>query len=991
MTPEHWQRVKELFEAALEHEAGERAAFLNAACGDDSSLRRAVETLIVSYEEDKSFMETPAVAAAPSFIAAGVGALAGQSINHYKIIRQIGSGGMGDVYLAGDTRLGRQVAIKLLPALFTTDPDRLRRFAQESRAASVLSHPNVCTVHAVGEMESGQHYIVMEYVEGVTLRRHMQDGQVQLGEALDIGVQIAGALSSAHAAGIVHRDIKPENIMVRRDRIIKVLDFGLAKLMQPRSVGLDTPSETRARTNSGIVMGTTSYMAPEQARGLAVDARADVWSLGVVLYEMVAGCAPFAGETPSDIIVAILQHEPPPLARHLPGIPSELQRIISKALRKDREERYQSIKDMLLDLKSLRHELEFAAKLEQAARGGMGITENAAPLADGMTASAAHVGAAQKTGRLSTAASVINRIKHHKAAVVLALALTMVLVWIVVMRLAAPRSPTATGSVRFLVPPPEKGRFKQVVDIPYSVAVSPDGRKLALIVEVEGRRQMWVRSLDAAQSQPLAGTDNAAEPFWSPDSRFIGFFADGKLKKIEATGGLPQTLSHAPFGPAAWSRDGTILIAEGQTGLFRVPASGGEAVQIRKPDAARQDYLYLWPCFLPDGRHFLYFSGNDNKPGDVLIGSLDSAETRVLMQTESRVQYAPPGYLLFVNEGTLLAQPFDADQLRLTGEPLPVAENLRYFKPTGGADFSVSENGVLAFQAGAIVSRLVWFDRSGAELGTVGAAANYVFPRLSPDGQKLATDIFDPRLGTTDVWLYDLSHNTTTRFTIEPGMDNHPIWSPDGERIVFSADRRALPFLHIKGIHEEGNGTALVTPSGYRQFPNDWAQTSEGPFIIYEDGGEETGRDLMLLPMFGERQPRPFLRTPFNEWNAHFSPDGRWLAYLSNETGRDEVYVREFQASTRKWQISTAGGGNPAWGRDGKELFYVARDHRLMTVPLRMGATIEVGTPVSLFQIDAGVLSDVTADGRRFLIKTTSGIPPVPITVVLNWTADIKH
>jgi eukaryotic-like serine/threonine-protein kinase len=980
LTPERWQRVKELFESALEYEAEERAAFLNAACRDDSSLRRAVESLIVSYEEDKSFLETPAVAAAPSFIAASIAELAGQSINHYKIIRQIGSGGMGDVYLADDTLLGRRVAIKLLPAIFTTDPDRLWRFAQEARAASVLSHSNVCTVHAVGAMESGQHYIVMEYVEGVTLRRHMQNAPLQLGEALDIGVQIAGALSAAHAAGIVHRDIKPENIMVRHDGIIKVLDFGLAKLTAPSSAGLDTLSETGARTNSGMVMGTTSYMAPEQARGLTVDARADVWSLGVVLYEMVAGRAPFAGETPSDIIVAILEHEPPPLANHLPDIPFELQRIITKALRKDREERYQVVKDMLLDLKSLRLDLEFAVKLRQAA-----------PSANGTTASAAGAGAPQETERLSSAALLISRIKHHKTVLAMALALTMMLAWIVLMRLAAHRDPIASSAVRFLIPPPEKGKFKQMVDLYYTVAVSPDGRKLALIVGGEGRQQMWVRSLDGAQSQLLAGTEGADEPFWSPDSRFIGFFADGKLKKIEATGGLPQTLSTVPFGPVAWSRDGTILIAAQAAGLFRVPANGGEAVQIRKPDAARQDYLYLWPCFLPDGRHFLYFSGNDNKPGDVLIGSLDSSETRVLMQTESGVQYAAPGYLLFVNEGTLLAQPFDADHLRLMGEPFPMAENLRYFKPTGGADFSVSENGVLAFQAGAIESRLVWFNRSGAEVGTVGVPAEYVSPRLSPDGQKLAVDIFDLRLGTTDIWLYDLLHNTARRFTIDPGMENQPLWSPDQQQIVFAADRRGPPFLHVKDINDDGSGTALVAPSGHRQIPNDWAQTPEGQFIIYEDRGAETGRDLMLLPMFGERQPRPFLRTPASEWGAHFSPDGRWVAYLSNETGRDEVYVRGLQASGRKWQISTAGGAFPRWRRDGKELFYLAHDHHLMAVPLHTGATIEAGTPVPLFPVEAGVFCDVTADGQRFLIKTTSGIPPLPITVVLNWTADIRH
>jgi Tol biopolymer transport system component len=494
--------------------------------------------------------------------------------------------------------------------------------------------------------------------------------------------------------------------------------------------------------------------------------------------------------------------------------------------------------------------------------------------------------------------------------------------------------------------------------------------------------------------QQLPGTEGAANPFWSADSRFIAFFSeDGKLKKIDPAGGPPQIICDAPVGVCAgtWSKDGVILFYKQQEGIYRVDAGGGEPVQVTRSDVSRQELLHLWPYFLPDGRHFLYCAANKKRDAyKIYVASLDTGETTPLLQANSRVAYAPPGYLLYVRDATLLAQAFDLRTLRLSGEPIAVAEDLSYFNPTGDADFSVSENGVLAFKAGAIISRLTWFDRQGVGQGLVGEPGRYGTLRLSPDGQRLAADVIDPRTGTSDIWIYELPRGTSSRVTVDIEQEFGANWSPDKHQLVFAKDKEGPPHLFLKDLNNSNEAEELVPLSGGVQSPDDWS--ANGQFLIYEDQNPGTGSDLWLLPMTGERRPSAFLRTRFNEWNARLSQDGRWVAYVSDESGRPEVYVCNFGNSSERWQISTSGGNAPRWRSDGKELFYVAADSTLMAVAVRSGATFAAGPPTALFKVEAERSSfyDVTADGQRFLVNTRTDAQPLPITVVINWTSQLK-
>ncbi len=890
---------------------------------------------------------------------------AGTRLGSYEIVSAIGSGGMGEVYRATDTRLGRDVAIKVLPAAFSKDADRLRRFEQEARAAGMLNHPNVLTVHDIGT-HLGAPYIVSELLAGETLRKRLAHGEVPPRLVADYALQIARGLAAAHEKGIVHRDLKPENLFVTKDGRIKILDFGLAKLKRPGpAVGsVDTNAPTyEPDTEPGVVMGTVGYMSPEQVRGQDADARSDLFAFGTILYEMLAGQRPFEGASAVEVMNAILKQDPPDVpASERHGSHPGLERVSRHCLEKDPHARFQSASDLAFAIDAL-------------------ATTSGARAA---AANEARAGVMPSRGLLRA---------FWIGATAVLLVTTLALGWLYLRRV-----PTiATGAIRFSIPPPEKMAFTRLTDIPYSVAVSPDGQRLALIVMAEGHTQLWIRSLGGLAAQPLAGTDGAGYPFWSPDSRYIGFFADGKLKKIDAAGGSPQSLCDAPrWGTAAtWNRDGVILFSTIAEGIYRVSAEGGTPALVRKPRQPNEQYF--WPSFLPDGRHFLFLLGVTS-PRDLYLGSLDSDETQVLVKDASRAVYAPPGYLLYVRDGSLLAHAFDARTVRLTGEPILIAEGLWYFKPTGTADYAVSDNGVLTYRAGTSVSRLVWFDRRGVEIGTVGERKDYEVPRISPDGQSIAVNVKDPRTGTTDVWTYDLSRGLSARVTFEPLMENGPVWSPDGRRIVFAADVGGPPHLYQKTVSETGSGELLVPLSGWVQWPNDWSL--DGRFIIYGDGDPKTGEDLTILSLEGDRKPRPFLRTQFNEVEARFSPDGRWVAYVSDESGRSEVYVRSFAEAGQgaKRQISIAGGTSPRWRRDGRELFFIAADKKLMTVPVRVGTTFEAGTPAALFRIDArdGPRGsgdyDVTADGQRFLVNTSvTEANLLPLTAVVNWTRDLKR
>ena len=555
-------------------------------------------------------------------------------------------------------------------------------------------------------------------------------------------------------------------------------------------------------------------------------------------------------------------------------------------------------------------------------------------------------------------------------------------------------TPADKDSIRFDVYLPGKWIATEMVR--HHLAVSPDGQRLAFVVESEGRRMLWVRPRDSVLASALAGTEDASSPFWSPDSHWLGFFADGKLKKIEASGGPPQTLCNVPIvgGTGTWSLEGTILLAGmggGNAGIYRVSDTGGEVTLVIKPDSSRGQPFLLWPHFLPDGHHFLYLAYDEPlRDVFVFIGSLDTGESHPLFETNSRVEYVPPGYLLYVREGTLVAHPFDAAKLKFTGEPIPIAEQLQYFSPTGYADFSASGS-LLAYRAGVIASRLVWFDRNGREMGAVGASGQYEEPRLSPDEKKVAVGLVDPRTGTIDIWLLELTRDLATRITFTKRITEYgPAWSPGGRHLAFVADLAGPPHLHSKLSSGAGDAEVLLPP-GEVQFADDWS--ADGRFIAYAQAGAETKMDLWILPLFGDRKAFPFLNTPSYEKQARFSPDGRWVAYVSDESGKNEVYVQSFRKSGEKWTISTAGGSQPVWRRDGKELFYLAADNKLMVVPVKVGAGFEAGVPTALFRIDPAVehAYDVTSDGQRFLVNTNvTRAESLPITVVVNWTDSLK-
>ena len=884
---------------------------------------------------------------------------AGTTLGHYEIVAPLGAGGMGEVYRARDPRLRRDVAVKVLPPSVSEDAERLRRFEEEACAASRLNDPHVLVVHDVGT-DDGVAFIVSELLEGETLRERLRRGALAPGKAADYAAQVARGLAAAHDARLVHRDLKPENIFVTKDERVKILDFGLAKLALPSEVGdADTEAPTRKLdTQPGTILGTVFYMSPEQAEGKHLDHRSDLFSFGAVLYEMLSGRRAFGGETALDTLNSIRKEEPPEISSAGARVPAGLERIARRCLEKKPERRFQSAHDLAFALEAL------SSETTRAGASGVNPTK---PV--------------RRLGR------------EHVAWL---LACVFLFVSLVLAALYFRRAPTPASAASFLVYPPEKSVLA-TGDFPRPAAVSPDGRRLALVVAGGGRTRIWLRPLDSLKAEPLENTDGAQNPFWSPDGRFIAFFAGGKLKKIAASGGVPADLCDASLSSnyGTWGGGDVILFNKGDDSIYRVPAAGGEATQVTKADPARREIYHFWPEFLPDGRHFLFTVGTSPREDSALhVGSLDTGQSEPLLRLNSRAVYAPPGYLLYVREGALLAHPFDAAARRLTGEPVMVVERVGNFGSIGNSYFSVSADGeVLAYQTGASPSRLVWMGRGGDELGPVGQPDKYAWPRLAPDGQRLAVNVVSAKDGTNDVWVYDLARGTSTRFTLNPGQDNVPVWSPDGRRIVYAHDRDGPPHLFWKSLGDVSEAEMLLpATTSAPQIPFDF--TPDGRFLLYGERHPKTGNDLLILPLEGERKPQPFLRTPFNETHARLSPDGRWVAYISNESGRAEVYVQPFPAGGERVQVSNASGFAPRWRRDGRELFYLSQrpDQAVMAVPVKTkGDAFVAGTPAALFKTEvSGTDYEVAADGQRFLINTTVGVPPTPLTVTTGWAARLK-
>jgi Tol biopolymer transport system component len=867
---------------------------------------------------------------------------------------------MGEVYRARDTRLDRTVAVKILPERLSSNPERRQRFDREARAISSLSHPHICSLHDVGQQD-GIDYLVMEYIEGESLADRLKKGPLPLNQAMSYAIQVADALDKAHRAGIVHRDLKPANIMLTRSGA-KLLDFGLAKLLGNNRDGdlpgqSNLPTEPISLTGEGTIVGTFQYMAPEQLEAGQVDARTDIFAFGAVLYEMITGRKAFTGKSRASLIAAILERDPEPISVIQPMTPPAMDRVVKTCLEKDPDERWQTAHDLMRELKWL--------------------SESGSD--------------ASTTARIAVRGRNRERLAWMTATAILLLALPVALPFaIAYLR----QTPVDTRAVRLSIPAPS------LTAAGGALAISPDGRRLAFMAtDSSGKGRLWVRPLDSLTPQPLPETDGANYPFWSPDSRFIGFFAGGKLKKIDASGGPPQPLCDAPMGRGGtWNRDGVIVFAPGfASALYRVSAAGGEAAPLTTLDQASES-SHRWPQFLPDGSHFLYLSRQGDRTG-IYLGSLDSKGTRRILDTAFNAAYAPPGYLVFVRESALMAQPFDTGKLELTGEPLAVAGQVGLDTRNSGSLFTLSENGLLAYESAGEISnsQLAWYDRAGKQMSTVGRAGNYYSIGLSPEENSVAVERAEK--GNFDIWLIDVARNTPTRFTFDPAWDRSPIWSPDGSRIVFSSIRPILSDLYVKPANGSSNEQLLLKTS-QAKMPTDWS--SDGKLILYTESNTKGKIDIWVLPLEGDRTPKPFLQDDFEKLSAKFSPDGKWVAYSSDESGQTQVYVRPFPVPGGKYQVSSAGGSQPVWRRDGKELFYIGADGKLMALEVKRSSKFEAGDVKVLFDthignvFSSGLLPSrtnyaVSGDGQRFLMNSFMETSALPITVVLNWTADLKR
>jgi serine/threonine protein kinase/Tol biopolymer transport system component len=841
--------------------------------------------------------------------------LIGRKLGCYQVISHLGKGGMGEVYLAHDTKLNRDIALKVLPSEFARNPERMGRFKREAQLLASLNHTNIAGIYGLEECE-GVNALVMELAEGETLAERISKHPIALNEALSIARQIIEALEAAHDKGIIHRDLKPANIKVTPEGTVKVLDFGLAKALEGEVAEAnlsESPTLSMAATNAGIILGTAAYMAPEQARGSGVDRRCDIWSFGVVLFEMLACKRLFSGETISDTLAAVLRADID--WDMLPkGIPAKIQALLHRCLTRDRKQRLQAIGE----------------------------------------------------ARIAIEEYVANPVTPAEL-------------------------PAEMPVMRFEISIPP-------MTDPISFALSNDGLLLAFVGISEGQQKLWLRPLDQLTALPLAGTEGAVHPFWSPDSRAIGFFAEGKLKRINIAGGAPQILADALHGTGgSWNREDVIVFAPAiGSALLRVPATGGNPVPVTHLDSPLQ-MQHAFPHFLPDGRHIL-FSSLGTESG-IYLGSLDSPELRRVIVAETAA-YALPGYLLYTRQGTLFAQRFNPESGDLSGDVLQVADSLESATSFGMGRFSISDTGILAYQksAGLDLRQLAWFDRSGKEISRIGTpdSHNLRYPELSPDGLIVAT--CRAVHGNSDIWLSETARGVPVRFTFARFSVN-PVWSPDGNWIAFSSVNNAVPNIYRKA----SSGTAgeeLLRDSPLNEFPLHWSP--DGKTLLFARMDAKTGIDLWALPLEGEREPFPFVKTNFESDNGQFSPNGRGVAYQCNESGRVEVYVQPFPDPGGKWMISTGGGIAPRWRRDGKELFYIAPDGKLMAVTIRdTGQTLKAGAPVALFQtriVFGGTTVRqkhqyaVAPTGRRFLINISADESKVlPITVVTNWPNTLKQ
>jgi Tol biopolymer transport system component len=873
----------------------------------------------------------------------------GTKLGSCEVVGPLGVGGMGEVYRARDTRLGREVALKVLPDSLSTDRERLARFQREAQVLASFNHPNVASIYGV-EDAGGTPALVLELVEGPTLADRIARGPMPLAEAIPIARQVAEALEYAHERGVVHRDLKPANVKLDAEGRAKVLDFGLAKALAPDPTTTQgdpsySPTITSLGTMAGAVLGTAAYMSPEQARGSAVDRRADIWAFGALLWEMLSGRRAFEGETVSDTLASVLR-APLEWDALPPATPRKIRRLLERCLERDPKRRLRDIGEARITLESPDDE-------PGAARGG---TETQV---------------APGRGRVGTvlpwalfAGSVIG----------------LVAVLLTGRETSAPEPIT-----RFLIPAPA------TVDAMNWPRFSPDGGTLAFLGrDASNKTSIWLRPLDSFEAFPLAGTEDAGRPFWSPDGRHLAFFRSGQLLKVPVGGGPAQLICEAPTGAdGSWGSAGIILFdGAANDPLRRCPAAGGIATEQARADAEKGETQHAWPFFLPDGRHYLFLVIGAGGKQTIHLASLDEPGSKPLVPTDSRAEFGS-GYLLYILQETLVAQRLDESSLAVVGDPLPLASGV---SPRPRGDFSVSANGALAYRASgeAGTSRLIWVDRSGKELGTIGTPDEYLDLDLSPDGSRLAYGLSDGR--QQDLWVRDLRRDVTMRLTSEDTNEVWPVWSPDGTRIAYSSDEGGSFALTWRSASGTGKAETLHGVEGSNLGALDWSR--DGRSLLFAVFAPGRRPDVRVLSMAGERAPIDFLDSERAvEMNARFSPDGKWVAYQSDESGRNEIYVQPYPATGAKWTISNGGGTMPAWRGDGRELFYRAPDDSIAAVPMALGMTLDAGNPATLFSRPlqpGGIFRNryvVSADGQRFLLNVASEKQGVtPFSAVLRWT-----
>ncbi len=881
---------------------------------------------------------------------------AGTKLGPYEIQSPLGAGGMGEVYRARDTRLERIVAVKILPSHLSENPEAKQRFDQEARTISSVNHPNICTLYDVGHQD-GTDYLVMEFLEGETLADRLRKGPLPIDQVLRDGLDICEGLDKAHRCGVVHRDLKPGNIMLTKGGA-KLMDFGLAKASVSTaaaasglSMTSSTPPGSHPLTAQGTVVGTFQYMSPEQVEGKPADARSDIFALGAVLYEMTTGKRAFEGKTAASAMAAVLEREPPPITSLQPMTPPAFERLVKSCLAKDPDDRWQTAHDVKLQLR-------------QILEGGSQITSSAVAIQP----------ARKRAGKLA---------------------------WII----AGPFAAVAAVALFFLyqaeqkqlpvlrveINPPDKLLFNLSGDHGGPAVISPDGHYIVFSAYGSGGAQLYLRALDSTSSQPLAGTEGAMFPFWSPDSRSIAFFTDDKLKRIEATGGTPVTICESTLGRGgSWGPDGTIVVALSyNTGISRVSANGGPPTPVTTIDGVRYS-SHRWPWFLPDGKHFLYVAVKHNSPNSpdtaVFFASLDGKENRLLFHTLSNAVYVS-GRLLFQRENSVVTQSFDPVTGKFSGEPQTLSENVHFDSGLWRMNLSASNDGMLVYASGTSSGTeiLTWYDRSGKKLGTVGERTEYFDLDLSPDEKQLAAT--ELSTATATIWIHDLVNNRRTRLTFSGGAHLTPFWSPDGKQVAFTSNQQAA--ISVKTLDRSAPEQTLISsPKPIFQAITDWSH--DGRYLMYEQGiGFNV--DLWVLPMSGDH--KPFLYTNAAS-RGTFSPNGRWVAYVAQESGRPEVFVAPFPWTGTKWQISNGGGAEPRWRADGKELFYFDLNGLVAVQVDSAGPAFQVGSSKLLFRIPLrGIIAREYApskDGQRFIAVSPSEGSSQSLTLVQNWLAELQ-